>query len=54
MQPMSIEEITLKIHETEKEYHSTKSWKRKKDLGKYLRRLNFERLKRSKQGGGHI
>lgn len=46
---MTIPELKAKIAEVEKQRHETKSWKRKKDLGKYLRKLHIELLKKEQR-----
>lgn len=46
---MTTREIRDKISETENQYHMTKSWKRKKDLGKYLRKLHIQLLKKEQE-----
>ncbi len=48
MEGMTIPELRAEISEVEKQRHETKSWKRQKDLGKYLRKLHI-RLKKEQR-----
>ncbi len=49
MDRMTIPELRAKISEVEDQRRKTKSWKRKKDLGKYLRKLHIELLKKEQR-----
>lgn len=46
---MTNDELLKEISRTQAQYCKTTSWKHKKDLGKYLRRLNGELLRRMKE-----
>lgn len=49
MDRMTIPELRAEISEVEKQRHETKSWKRQKDLGKYLRKLHIRLLKKEQE-----
>ena len=50
MENMTYMELIREISRTEASYHklNSRQWKARKDLGKYLRRLNAELLRRMK------